>query len=86
MTDEIFDLVGFVMASDYRLIVLNALDNRMNIPSNIAEEVNIKTNHVSNVLKELKDKKLVECLNEDAKKGRLYQVTDLGKEVIKRLE
>ena len=49
----------------------------------IAEEVGLRTNHVSNVLKELKKEGIVVCLNEEAKKGRLYKNTDLGIEILK---
>lgn len=83
--DEIFDLVGYVMASDYRTRILKSIGEDIKIPSAIAEEIDLRTNHVSNVLKDLKDKNLVLCLNEKAKKGRLYQCTDLGLEVLKFL-
>ena len=80
--DEIFDLVGYIMASDYRTKILKSIGESMKIPSAIAEEIGLRTNHVSNVLKDLKDKNLVVCLNEDVRKGRLYKNTDLGLEVL----
>ena len=80
--DEIFDLVGYIMASDYRTKILKSIGESMKIPSAIAEEIGLRTNHVSNVLKDLKDKNLVVCLNEDARKGRLYKNTDLDLEVL----
>ena len=85
MSNDIYELAGYVMASEYRRLVLTSVYKHMNIPSNIALDVDLRTNHVSNVLKELKDKGLVECLNENAKKGRLYKITDLGTEVIKSI-
>ena len=81
--DEIFDLVGYIMASYYRTKILKCLGESMKIPSAIAEEIGLRTNHVSNVLKDLKDKNLVVCLNENARKGRLYKNTDLALEVLK---
>ena len=42
----------------------------------------IRTNHISKVLSELKSKEIVECINEEARKGRLYRLTDTGKEVL----
>ena len=57
------------------------LGNKTKTPSSIARDSQIKMNHVSMVLKALKEKKLIICLNEDSKKGRLYQMTDLGKQV-----
>jgi len=38
---------------------------------------------VSNFLKDLKDNKLIVCLNDNDKRGRLYQITELGKKVVK---
>ena len=55
------------------------------MPSEIAKEVKIRLNHVSMFLKDLKLNGLVECLNEETRKGRLYQLTKLGKDVITKL-
>ena len=81
--DEIFQLLGYVMASEYRTNILKSIGNQIKIPSAIAGDIGLRTNHVSNVLKDLKDKGLVQCLNEEARKGRLYKNTDLGLEVLK---
>ena len=75
--NEIFKLVGYVIASEYRTNIIKCIGN------DIAEEVGLRTNHVSNVLKELKKEGIVVCLNEEAKKGRLYKNTDLGIEILK---
>lgn len=55
------------------------------MPSEIAEKTGIRLNHVSAFLKELKEYDIVECLNEDNKKDRLYQLTGLGKNAINKL-
>lgn len=82
-SDDLFKIVGYVMASDYRTRILKSIGSDIKIPSAIAEDVGLRTNHVSNVLRDLKEKKLVICLNEDARKGRLYKNTDLGIEILK---
>ena len=46
----------------------------------------IRINHISNVLRQLKNKNIVECMNEDAHKGRLYRLTPTGKEILKSIE
>jgi len=84
--DEIWELAGFVSASIYRKSIMLSLQENVKIPSEIAEDINLRTNHVSNILKDLKDKELVFCLNSDAKKGRLYKITDLGNKVMKVLK
>lgn len=58
----------------------------MRSPSEISKHTNIRLNHVSMYLGELKESGLVECLNETAKKGRLYHMTEIGKKVIEIVE
>ena len=84
--DELFKLVGYVMASDYRKNIIKSIGNDIKIPSVIAEEIGLRTNHVSNVLNDLKSKNIVVCLNEEARKGRLYKNTDLGLTILKYIE
>lgn len=81
--EELYKIIGYVMASEYRKNIIKCLGTSIKIPSNIAEEINLRTNHVSNVLKDLKEKDLVICLNEDAHKGRLYKNTETSLEIIK---
>lgn len=83
--DELFQLLGYVMASDYRKNILKSIGNDIKIPSVIAEEIGLRTNHISNVLNDLKKKNLVVCLNEEARKGRLYKNTDLGLKILEYL-
>lgn len=83
MDKETFD---FVQRSSYRQRVLKALDEDVLMPTEIAERSNIKTNHVSKVLSELKSKELIELINPEARKGRLYRLTDVGEEIVEKLE
>lgn len=72
--------------STYRQIVLKALDGNVLMPKEIAEKSGIKTNHVSKVLSELKSKDLIEIINPEARKGRLYRLTSVGAEIVEKLE
>lgn len=83
---DIIVLAGWVKASSYRNRVMINLGNKTKTPSSIARDSQIKMSHVSMVLKALKEKKLIVCLNEDSKKGRLYQMTDLGKQVVQTVK
>ena len=83
MDDE---TLKFVRRSTYRQNVLKALDGNVLLPTEIAERSEIKTNHVSNVLTELKNKALIEIINPEARKGRLYRLTDLGDEIAQNLK
>jgi len=76
--------ISLLKNSEYRKKILESLSNANYLtPSEISENTKIRLNHVSNFLKDLKDNKLIICLNEGEKRGRLYQITDLGKRVVK---
>lgn len=81
--EEILNLLGYVMESSYRLKVIQYIGNGVKIPSDIANKIGVRTNHISNVLADLKANGLVICLNENAHKGRLYKNTDLSLEILK---
>ena len=84
--DEKYKIIGYVIASKYRLNILKSLNDTVKTPSLIAKDIDLRTNHVSNLLKDLKENNLVVCLNEEAHKGRLYKNTDLGIEILKYIE
>ena len=74
--------ISLIKSSEYRHKVLKAIGDEVVTPSEIARKVDLRLNHVSMVLTDLKNKKLVKCLNEETKKGRLYELTELGKNAI----
>ena len=77
----------YVKMGKNRTKAMQSLKNGdVKIPTQIAKDVDIRTNHISKVLSELKEKNLVECINEEVRKGRLYRLTDHGKEVAKHLD
>lgn len=41
---------------------------------------------ISKTLSDLKNKRLVECINEEDKKGRIYEITKLGLEVLNQIK
>ena len=84
--EEILNNLGYVMASTYRLSVIQYIGNGVKIPSDIARTIGVRTNHISNVLSDLKEKGLVVCLNENAHKGRLYKNTEMSLEILKYLK
>ncbi len=65
---------------------MKSLDGEVLIPSQIAKDSGVRTNHISKVLSELKAHELVECINPEVRKGRLYRLTDLGKVIVKKIE
>lgn len=86
LTDEMLTEISYVQISQYRTKVMKALEGEVKIPSNIARDSGIRTNHISKVLGELKNHELVECINPEVRKGRLYRLTDKGDELVKNLK
>ena len=81
--NELLKLAAYVGLSSYRVRALKVLDdNEAMIPKYIAMDCRVRSNHISKTLHELKDKGLVVCINPEARKGRLYQITPLGHDVI----
>lgn len=77
--------INYVKNSAYRTRVMKSFDGKTKIPSEIAKDANIIQNHISTTLRQLKEHELVECINPEVKKGRLYRLTDNGNKVIKEL-
>ncbi len=82
--EKLLKLAGWVLTSSYRNRVMIALGGKLKTPTTLARESGVKTSHISKVLGDLKNNGLVVCINEEAKKGRLYQATDLGNQVMKK--
>ncbi|MBP3790556.1 MAG: transcriptional regulator [Methanobrevibacter sp.] len=86
MDDETLRKYAFVIVSSYRTKTVKALQNDVKTPTQISTDSGIRTNHVSKVLRELKEEGMAECINEDVKKGRLYRLTDLGEEIAENIK
>ena len=85
LSDEMLKEMSYVEISKYRAKVMKALEDDVKIPSQIAKDSEIRQNHISKVLSELKAHELVECFNPEVRKGRLYRLTDKGEKVAKNL-
>ena len=86
MLDELLTEISYVKISKYRTKTMKALDGIVKIPSVIAKDSGIRTNHISKVLSELKAHELVECINPEVRKGRLYRLTGKGEKVTENLK
>jgi DNA-binding MarR family transcriptional regulator len=77
-------ICSYILRSKNRKLVLSALA-RPKTPSQIAKETGILLPHVSRALRELEQKGLVKCLTPNEKLGRIYALTDLGKQILEML-
>lgn len=80
------DKVRYVNKSTYRLKVVKSLNTEVKMPREISADCEILPNHISNVLKQLKEKEIVECINPEVKKGRLYRLSEDGLKVLEKLD
>lgn len=83
---EFYKILGYIKISPTRQKTLLDIDDEIRMPSEIARSTKAKTSQVSGALTDMKKYGLVVCINEEARKGRLYKTTDAGKEVIKFLK
>ena len=86
LSDEMLKEMSYVKISQYRTKVMKALEDDIKIPSKIAKDSDIRQNHISKVLAELRAHELVECINPEVRKGRLYRLTDKGNELVKNID
>lgn len=86
MNDELVIDKAYVEVSGYRTRVLKSCTLEGDIPTNLSKKSGIRTNHISKTLKELKSRGMVICINEDAKKGRVYRLTKKGDKIKNSLD
>lgn len=85
MTEDIdWEIYGFLIGSNYRVKVALSLVSHPQIPSKIANEIDMNLPHVSRTLNELEENGLVECLTPNRSKSRLYKLTELGRRMIEK--
>ena len=82
-----WDEVGYVISSSYRVKVLQRLADSPSTPTQIAEDTDCSPPHISRSLQSLRERDLVDLLvSEDRKKGRVYSITDQGREIWEIIE
>ena len=86
MECEYIDEIGFVKISKQRQMIMKDLKDKLKIPTEIAKSTNMSVSEVSRSLRTLKDREIVVCLNENKRVGRVYTLTDKGKEILKTIE
>ena len=86
MDDETLKTYAYVNISSYRAKAVKALQDENKTPTQIASDSNIRVNHISKVLKELKECGVAECINEEKRKNRIYRLTDVGQDIADNLK
>lgn len=83
--DAPWEIVSFVLSSELRTRVLQALSSQQSTPSQIAKHVDQPISHVSRALKELHERGLVVLLTPHRTKARLYEITPEGRAVLDKV-
>ncbi|MBE6499903.1 MAG: hypothetical protein E7Z80_05095 [Methanobrevibacter thaueri] len=84
--EKLLEKIAYIMASQHRKNIILYLDNELHTPKEIGEKINVRTNHISNLLAQLRKNNLVYCATPNIRKGKLYTLTDDGKEVLNYLK
>ncbi|MEA4957741.1 hypothetical protein SDC9_07620 [bioreactor metagenome] len=85
MNDETIEKLSFVRSSKHRENILRFIGDEIKIPTENRPKYKHKFQTYKQILGELKDKNIVVCLNENDKRGRLYKLTPIGKDILKYL-
>lgn len=75
--------VSYLIRGPLNRRIVEALEKEILTPVQIAKKTNMARSNVGTRLIKLKQRNLVECLNEEDKIGRLYRITEYGKGVLK---
>ena len=85
-TSTYIDAFTYVKRSKNRQKVIAIIGTSRNkTPSEIKEEMDARFSLTSRVLSDLREKNIVECLDPEAKTGRVYYLTDLGLRIYRDL-
>ena len=89
MNKKELKLLAWTLRGSQRREIIKVITGHK-IPAQIYKEAvklnsKITRNSVSDVLREFKKKFIVKCINPDEKKGRIYELTDLGKRILKQI-
>ena len=80
----LYDDISFVVRAKNREKVFKSL-TEPKTPTQLSKELGINLGFVSNILIELKERKLIECLSPNEKRHRFYRITKKGKDLLKKI-
>ncbi len=83
---QLWILYSFVVVSKPKTNIVKLLAEKPLTPTQIQRETKLNLSHVSRLLKSLKEKDIIECLNPVQRKGKLYSLTKKGSWICDHLE
>jgi len=79
-------LVAFIKRAKNRNTILQLLAEKKKTQAELHHESKMYRTHVRRTLIELQKRKLVKCLNPKDRIYKIYQITNLGKEVLEEIK
>ncbi len=76
---------SWVIKGRQRKKILKVMDKPL-IPTQIKEKADLSLNNVSDILREFRKRNLAKCINPKEKTGRIYELSDKGKRLRKKLQ
>lgn len=80
-----WDDVSFVVRNKNRKKVFEHLE-KPTTPTDLSKDLEINIGFVSNILIELQERKLIECLTPNEKRNRYYRISAKGKKIKAKIE
>jgi predicted transcriptional regulator len=77
---------GYIISSEYRKKIVLSLIKGPMTPKQISLDTKLHLSHVSPILKELVNKRILECLTPNLRKGKIFTLTDEGLQIAKSLK
>lgn len=84
MKKELIQDYAWILRGSQRRKIIRVM-NKPKTPTLLKEETKIKVSNTSDVLRAMVKRKMARCINPKDKLGRLYQLTNKGREVRKEI-
>jgi len=84
MSEMDWELYSWVMRGNQRRKIMKSL-NKPKLPTELKSEANMSLTNVSKILKSFKSKGIAKCLTPQNKTGKVYSLTERGKNIRKEM-
>ena len=80
-----WDLISFITGSKVRFRILTQLNKSKDTPTEISRKLDLHISAVSRALSELLENNLIDCLTDERKKFKIYEISKRGKEILDKI-
>jgi len=77
-------LVSYALRAKNRVRIMSALKDGRKISAQLEKETGMYKSHISRTLQELKNKKIIRCVNPNDRAFRFYELTAAGRKVLSK--